>query len=93
MLEIVIRFLPAPSSELLPLAVPHSLEQLHMFPISIRDGQTGCSGLCCRQVSTFGWFLCNMTLTFFRELASDAGRGMDKGGWTMGEGRVAMVPL
>ena len=25
----------------LPLAVPQSLEQLHMFPISDKDGQTG----------------------------------------------------
>ena len=52
----------------LPLAVPHSLEQLQMFPISDRDGRTGGSGLCCRLLSVFGWFLCNMTLTgfFFR---------------------------
>ena len=40
----------------LPLAVPQSLEQLHMFPISDRDGRTGCSRLwlCCRLLSTFG---------------------------------------
>ena len=38
----------------LPLAVPHSLEQLHTFPISDRDGRTGCSRLCCGLLSTFG---------------------------------------
>ena len=34
--------------------VPHSLEQLHMLAISHRDGQSGCSRLRCRLLSTFG---------------------------------------
>ena len=28
-----------------------SLEQLHIFPISDRDGRTSCSRLCCRLLS------------------------------------------
>ena len=31
-----------------------SLELLYMFPISHRDGRTGCSKLCCRLHCTFG---------------------------------------
>ena len=38
----------------LPLTVPQSLELLHMFPISNRDGQAGCSRLRCRLLCTFG---------------------------------------
>ena len=63
----------------LPLTVPQSLEQLHMFPISDRDGCTGCSRLCCSLLSTFG---CRFRCTFFLELGSDSPppEGMDKGG-------------
>ena len=53
-----INLLHAPTAEQgqckLLFPVPHGLEQLHMLPISHRDGGTGYSRLRCRLLSTFG---------------------------------------
>ena len=90
----------------LPPAVPHSIELLHMLPISDRDGRAGRSGLRCRLLSTFG---CTSgknvsqlrspvqydTDAVFRELVGYApppGGRMDRGDGQGGGGVADQIP-